>query len=201
MKYFVATLVLGVLVIMGLFAYQTFAPQSPAPIGVEAPQPIEPVVTNFDECAAAGNAIMESYPRQCRSVDGQLFVENVGNVLEKIDLIRLTTPLPNTIISSPLSISGEARGYWFFEASFPVVLTNWDGLIIAEGIATADGEWMTEDFVPFTATLEFVSPYAADAPDFMSRGALILQRDNPSGLPENDDALEIPVVFEKSLGE
>src|SRR3989344_2213113 len=34
-------------------------------------------VTNFKECAAAGNPVMESYPRQCRSADGQLFVEEV----------------------------------------------------------------------------------------------------------------------------
>ena len=158
MKYFVATLVLGVLVVIGIFTYQSFTPQPPAPIGTESPQPSAPVVTNFEECASAGNAIMESYPRQCRSVAGQLFVENVGNVLEKMDLIRLTTPLPNESVANPLEVSGEARGYWFFEASFPVVLTNWDGLIIAEGIATADVDWMTEEFVPFTATLTFTSP-------------------------------------------
>jgi hypothetical protein len=35
-----------------------------------------PKVTNFQECVAAGNPVMESYPRQCRH-DGQLFVEDV----------------------------------------------------------------------------------------------------------------------------
>ncbi|RJR13663.1 hypothetical protein C4585_01675 [Candidatus Parcubacteria bacterium] len=34
-------------------------------------------VTSFEECVAAGNPVMESYPRQCRSADGQLFVEEV----------------------------------------------------------------------------------------------------------------------------
>ena len=33
-------------------------------------------ITNFKECAAAGNPIAESYPRQCRHA-GQLFVEEV----------------------------------------------------------------------------------------------------------------------------
>ena len=33
-------------------------------------------ITNFEECIAAGNPAMESYPRQCRA-DGQTFVENV----------------------------------------------------------------------------------------------------------------------------
>ncbi len=118
-----------------------------------------------------------------------------AHIDEKADLIQLTMPVPNGVIESPLTLTGQARGYWFFEASFPITLTNWDGLIIAEGYATAEGDWMTEEFVPFTATLEFTNPYHAGDPDFMKRGSLILQKDNPSGLPEHDDALEIPVWF------
>ena len=34
-------------------------------------------VTDFDSCVAAGNAVMESYPAQCRSADGRFFVEQV----------------------------------------------------------------------------------------------------------------------------
>jgi hypothetical protein len=111
------------------------------------------------------------------------------------DRIVLTTPAPMATIMSPLMITGEARGGWFFEGTFPITLTNWDGLIIAEGFASADGEWMTEDFVPFSATLEFVSPFVAESPDFMQRGTLILKRNNASGLPEHDAALEVPVRF------
>jgi len=106
------------------------------------------------------------------------------------DLVKLNYPSVASYISSPLTVVGEARGYWFFEGDFPVVLTDWDGRIIAEGIATAKGEWMTEDFVGFEAVLEY------DKPDYNNRGSLILQKDNPSGLPANDDALEIPIFFE-----
>jgi hypothetical protein len=118
-----------------------------------------------------------------------------AHIDEKAALIKLTTPVPMSTINSPLTISGTARGNWFFEASFPFYLTNWDGLIIAEGFATAEGDWMTEEFVPFTATLEFENPYPAGAQDFMGKGTLILKKDNPTGLPEFDDALEIPVRF------
>jgi len=44
-------------------------------------------VTSFEECAAAGNPVLESYPRQCRTPDGTAFVEEhcageeAGNVL------------------------------------------------------------------------------------------------------------------------
>jgi eight-cysteine-cluster-containing protein len=37
----------------------------------------QPIISNFEECAAAGNAVMESYPRQCRTADGRLFVEEI----------------------------------------------------------------------------------------------------------------------------
>jgi hypothetical protein len=106
-------------------------------------------------------------------------------------LIKLESPLENQLVRSPLRISGQARGNWFFEATFPVVLTNWDGLIIAQGVASAEGDWMTEEFVPFTAELKFVSDTTVS-----NRGSLILQKANPSGLSVNDDAYEITVLFE-----
>lgn len=118
-----------------------------------------------------------------------------AHIAEKAAMIKVTAPQPNELVKSPLTITGEARGMWFFEASFPVVLTNWDGLIIAEGVATAQGDWMTDAFVPFVATLTFENPYKITDPDFMKRGSLILKKDNPSGLPERDDALEFPITF------
>ncbi len=120
--------------------------------------------------------------------------DGLENVTEKDDLIRLFTPGANEAVSSPLVVRGEARGGWFFEATFPVVLTDWDGLIIAQGIATALDEWMSESYVSFEATLEF------DPPGVYDRGSLILQRSNASGLPEHDNALEIPVRFSEIVG-
>ena len=144
-------------------------------------------INNFQECAAAGNAVMESYPRQCRAGE-QNFTEDIGNELEKTDLIKVDSPRPNQAVESPLEIIGQARGNWFFEASFPVKLLNEDGSDLASGIAQAKGEWMTDNFVPFSASLEFTAPKG-------KTGLLILKKDNPSGLPENDDELRIPVSF------
>ncbi len=115
-----------------------------------------------------------------------------AHIDSKANLIMVESPKRDTVVSSPITITGEARGYWFFEASFPITIVNWNGLIIGEGIATADGEWMTEDFVPFSATITYTLP--ADTP--YRRGAIIFKKDNPSGLPENDNALEIPIQFE-----
>ena len=157
-------------------------------------------IASFTECADAGFPVMESYPRQCRDANGNLFVEDVtaewtvSYTNASPDFIRNVNITAGGRVSSPLTITGEARGYWFFEASFPVILTDWDGRIIAQHYATADGEWMTEEFVPFETTIEFETPESWGGP--VNRGTLILKRDNPSGLPEHDAALEIPVVFE-----
>ncbi len=158
-----------------------------------APMPNKPcgepkkTTTNFIECSDNGFLILKSNPRQCQDGDGNIFTE-IGTTTEA--KIILDNPKPEQNVSSPLVVSGQARGSWFFEGSFPVTLTNWDGLIIAETSARAEGDWMSEDFVPFTATLNFKNDSAVS-----NRGSLILKKDNPSGLPENDDYHEITVFF------
>ena len=104
------------------------------------------------------------------------------------NIIRVTKPQTGAEISSPLEISGEARGNWFFEASFPVRLVDENGKELASGIAEADGEWMTENFVPFKATLVFDRKTAKS-------GKLILLKANASDLEELDDSFAVPVVF------
>lgn len=119
----------------------------------------------------------------------KIFIQDtIESQAEKQNLIKVTNPKLNQIINNPLVISGEARGVWFFEASFPVKLLDGNSKIIAEGIAQAQGEWMTEDFVPFKAELRFTAPLT-------KKGVLILEKDNPSGLPEHSDSLMIPVQF------
>ncbi|MCA9360753.1 Gmad2 immunoglobulin-like domain-containing protein [Candidatus Kaiserbacteria bacterium] len=118
--------------------------------------------------------------------------ESVSNAKEKINLIRVSEPTEGSTVGSPFLVSGEARGYWFFEASFPITVVNWDGLIIGQGYATADGDWMTEEFVPFSGTIEYNLP--PDTP--YKHGSIIFHKDNPSGLPEHDDAMEMPVMLE-----
>lgn len=103
-------------------------------------------------------------------------------------VIQIDTPAENSQIASPLTITGKVPGSWSFEASFPVVLKDSNGTTIAQGPAQLQGDWMTEEQVPFTATLTFAAPATAS-------GFLILQRDNPSGLPENDDSISIEVSF------
>ena len=107
---------------------------------------------------------------------------------KKIETICVNQLKENNLVSSPLKITGRARGSWFFEASFPIQLLNQNNQRLAEAVAAAQGDWMTEDLVPFTAELTFTAPVG-------NTGQLVLNKDNPSGLPQNDAQLIIPVRF------
>jgi len=119
----------------------------------------------------------------------QIGDDQLTHIKSKTNLIVVDAPKPGEVITSPLTVRGKARGTWFFEGDFPLILTDWDGLIIAEHYATAKGEWMTEEFVQFEGTIEF------NTPEFGETGTLIFQKDNASGLPQHDDALEILIRF------
>ncbi len=124
----------------------------------------------------------------------------IRNVLESIslkptdekvragDLIEVEQPLTNTTVTSPLTVSGQAKGFWYFEGNFSIELVDAEGNTLAEVPVQAMGKWMTEDFVPFEVTIEFESP--GD-----ERGKLIFHRPNPSGLEKHDMAYTVPVVF------
>ena len=117
-----------------------------------------------------------------------LLIARERKIQDKSDLIQVETPKRNEIVASPLLVKGRARGYWYFEASFPIKVEDEKGNIIAIKPAQAKGEWMTREFVPFEAILEFDESKTR-------KGFLILEKDNPSGLPEQADRLVIPVRF------
>ncbi len=104
-------------------------------------------------------------------------------------LIRVSTPLANAVIKSPVEVAGTARGTWYFEASFPVKIYDDYGRLLGSVPAQAQSEWMTEDFVPFKASLTFATPSTAT-------GKIVFEKDNPSGLPQYADQIEVPVRFD-----
>lgn len=156
-------------------------------------------VNSFEQCFKAGYAISGNHPRLCKvpdeksSIGYDLFIEDIGNASKKEDLIRVNEPGPNPEIISPLIIKGEARGSWFFEAVFPIQIYDDNNNLLGSTQAQAQSDWMTQDFVPFTAEINFSNPTVETG--YFKTGTLVLKKDNPSGLPQNDDQLIIPVIF------
>ena len=59
-------------------------------------------ITSFEECAAAGYPIMESYPEQCKTPDGKTFVKSYANQKSGIEGIVLLGPVCPVMKDPPL---------------------------------------------------------------------------------------------------
>ncbi len=103
------------------------------------------------------------------------------------DLIVVESPKPNETVGKTFSVSGQARGTWYFEASFPIEVRDAKGDVVLQTHADAEGEWMTEEFVPFKARVELPA-------SFEGKATLVLKKDNPSGEPERDAWAWLPIV-------
>lgn len=184
--------ILGALIIVGALVVGISVTKEPEPVTPE------PVACTMDaRICPDGTSVGRVGPNcefaPCPTSTNEAPIDDIQTHIDaKADRIVMESPTRDSAITSPVTITGKARGTWFFEASFPVVIVDWDGRIIGQGIAETQSNWMTEEFVPFTATVSFDLP--EEAP--YRRGAIILKKDNPSGLPEHDDALEVPVQFE-----
>ncbi|MFA6252038.1 MAG: GerMN domain-containing protein [Candidatus Paceibacterota bacterium] len=143
-------------------------------------------VNNFEECVRESGIVMESYPRQCKSFDGKIYIEKIKEI-DKNTTIIVDGISEGMSVDSPLILRGRAKGNWFFEGSFPVKLVDSENNSIASGVARATANSLTDEFVPFETRLEFNIPEKKD-------GMLVFKNDNPSGMPENDIYYRIPVV-------
>lgn len=92
-------------------------------------QNVQNVISNFAECAAAGNPIMESYPEQCTTKDGRHFVNNIPQQ-ESTEKEKIDTYLRENINTlSP--VEPVLGGTWYVVSSTIDVKTN-SGVVIYE---------------------------------------------------------------------
>ncbi len=177
---------LVILVLALLVVYFAFFKKS-------APAPTTIVVTSFESCVSAGLPVTGTNPRQCKTTDGRVYAEEIAiNPTYKNsskDLITVENPYPGAVTGKNFTVTGSARGTWYFEASFPIEVLDKNGKTIATGIAQAQGEWMTQNFVPFKSDIKIPASYTGPA-------TLVLKKDNPSGMPENDASISFPINIE-----
>lgn len=135
------------------------------------------------------------WPLMERQFEGQVPAEQIQtpefayqNASQSDIVVEL--PFPGAVTGKDFSVIGKARGPWFFEASFPVELIDENGVQLASGIAQADGEWMTTEFVPFRADIVVKNK------KYIGPATLILHKDNPSGEVERDASLSFPIHIE-----
>lgn len=103
--------------------------------------------------------------------------------------VLVAAPESGATVAHTFTVSGEAPGNWYFEASFPIEVRDTSGNTLAQTHASALSDWMTTEQVAFSAAVTIDSGYTGAA-------TLVLHKDNPSGLLEHDDSLEIPIVIQ-----
>jgi len=101
----------------------------------------------------------------------------------------IDSPDRGSTITSPVKVIGSVPPGWMFEGSFPIKIIDSNGKIIVQGVAKerTPGTWMTGKSIPFEATLSFTTTAQS--------GAIVLQKDNPSGEPKNDASYSLSIAF------
>lgn len=90
-------------------------------------------------------------------------------------------------LSCPAIIEGEISGTWYSEGEFSIEVLQ-EGQVVEQLRAEAQGNWMTEDPVPFTSTFE--------CEEYPGEIELSFQQGNPSGLAENEDQVVVKATIE-----
>ena len=131
-----------------------------------------------------------------KTVEPTATTTKITYINSSADLIVVELPFPDAVTGKEFSAIGQARGYWFFEASFPIEVIDKDGNILATAVAQAQPDpvtneinWMTENFVPFKADIKIPETFIGPA-------TIIFKKDNPSGLAENDASISFPINIE-----
>lgn len=106
----------------------------------------------------------------------------------KDDLVSFSIAFGSNV-SGKIEADGILKGGYFFEGNIPISIldANKNVLRITNGTATTD--WMTAEPVSFNTTLDFTGLTAGPA-------YIEIHNDNPSGLPENDKFILIPIVIQ-----
>lgn len=123
------------------------------------------------------------YANDC--LEAGLLAQVLGN---KEDLISLSI-IPNSKVSGILSYRGSIKGGYFFEANILINILDKDKKVLKASNAVAKFDWMTAEPVSFEGNIDFT-----DLPKGFAY--FEIHNDNPSGLPENDKSVLIPIVIE-----
>lgn len=96
---------------------------------------------------------------------------------------------PGAKVSGKMTATGSVKGAYFFEANLVMQILDANKNVLRSFPGSATTDWMTSEPVSFTTDLDFTG--LAKGP-----GYIRIHNDNPSGLPENDRSIDIPVTIE-----
>ena len=160
--------ILALVVLAGVWLYLR------KPEDVQVSNNTNPVVTNTNNNAGT---VTNPNPDDTKLTDGSIVVE---------------LPKANSTTTSPLTLTGRARGNWFFEATAPVRVIDANGKTLGQSTIRAIGDWQTTNYVPFTGTVSYTLPSGTS-----TEGYVLFMNDNPSGDPSRGVSYKVPVHFKR----
>jgi hypothetical protein len=113
------------------------------------------------------------------------------NFPQASEMIKVVSPKVGDSLDATngFTVTGEAKGNWFFEATAPVTVFDKNGSVLAKTYVTAQGEWMTTNFVPFKGT---ISPFLTIG---AREGYIEFENSNPSDNEGFRRSLRVNVTF------
>ena len=103
-------------------------------------------------------------------------------------MLTVTSPQQGAFVAHTFQLEGKARGSWYFEGTFPLVIENESGVVLETIPIRAQGDWQTPDLVPFSETIQL--PY------YSGNANLILKKANLSSGSSEDASLTIPIIVQ-----
>ena len=146
----------------------------------------------YPQCGNYEEAQMQACQKERQTFDLDNLINEITQTI-KLQSVKsdpvITSPQANSKISSPLTVKGTVPAGWMFEGVFPIKLLDENKKLISQAQAkeVIAGSWSTGKDVEFTATLNYSTTTLS--------GFLVIEKDNPSGLPANASSYEIPVKF------
>lgn len=134
-----------------------------------------------------GTYLISAYPAESDLIGAY------DQILEYIQLdadisVSVTQPELGATITSPVTVTGQAPGTWFFEAVLQFEILSDDGGVVGEEIFVTDEMWMTEDLLDFSLEIEFDSPDA-------NLGFIKVIKHDVSDIPRNKNFFYWPISF------
>lgn len=175
-KVLLILIIILAIVAAGLFGYSWYVKSR-----------VPKVILTFEDCAAAGNLVVDTNPRECHTKQGQLYIEE-DNHVALADYIVVKEPSPYSILTSPFKVEGRAAGSWYGNNRLTIKLTDADGRVIVEKSVFALTDTSKEGMVPFVAAVDFSAGNA-------ERGRLLIEKVSLVDIPGKNGPLVIPVKF------
>lgn len=145
------------------------------------------IILTFEDCANAGNLVVNTNPRECHTKDGHFYVEE-DNHVALADYIEVTDPKPYTVLSTPFRVEGKAKGEWYGNNRLTIKLLDQNKKILSEKSVFALSETKKDAMVPFVAAVDFQAPA-------LDRGTLLIEKVSTTDFPGKNGPLVIPIKF------